>query len=69
METDMKDTIARVLEEYKGRQVNLDSETAIEMIADQIVDELEMKYVVTDKDHLSDEYWDKIDTAGDDLSI
>ena len=65
----MKDTIAKVLEEYRGRQVNLDSETAIEMIADQIVDELEMKYVVTDKDHLSDEYWDKIDTAGDDLSI
>ena len=45
----MKETIAKVLEEYKGSQVNLDAAAAREAIADQIADEIEKKFDVVAK--------------------
>ena len=46
----MKETILKVLENYKGSQANLDSKVLREMLADEIVDGLHKKYRVTETD-------------------
>jgi hypothetical protein len=43
----MKDQIIEVLKRYEGTQVNIDSEMAQNQIADEIVDNIRNKYIVT----------------------
>ena len=45
----MKKVIRKVLERYVGRYANMDSITLREMITDEIVDEIELEYIVQKK--------------------
>ena len=48
----MKDIIHNILEQYTGKEANLDSLALREMITDEIVDELKLKYSFTEiQDH------------------
>mgnify|MGYP003658110943 CR=1 FL=1 len=61
--TNMKETIQHVLSKYDGKQINMDSQSARDMIADELVDELNSKFVISKKN--SDDYWENAEPGMD----
>lgn len=53
----MKDKIKEVLTKYQNKQINLDSEAAIDMITDELYDELNKAYAVNKKNE--NYYWEQ----------
>jgi hypothetical protein len=53
----MKDKIKEVLTKYQNKQINLDSEAAIDMITDELYDELNNEFVVSKKNNNC--YWEQ----------
>ena len=51
-----KTTILEVLSRYANQQANLDSDVLQNMIADELQDELQHKYIISDK---QDAYWEQ----------
>ena len=43
---ELKKTIRKVLDDYVGSQLNIDSEVARDMITDQLTDEIQHKFIV-----------------------
>jgi hypothetical protein len=62
----VKDQIIEVLKRYEGTQVNIDSQMAQDQIADEIVDNIRRKYIITPvEDALDAAQWIKGDETFD----